>query len=57
MRTARARFPSLTRSCYKILALLFLLSFLFFGAAIVDAYFVDWLGYEFERLLRPPLQS
>ena len=39
---------------YRFFALMWMLCFLLLGAIIVDAYFTDWIGYEFERLLRPP---
>ena len=41
-------------SRYRLLALFFGLLFLLLGGAIVDAYFVDWVGYEFDRLLEVP---
>ena len=39
---------------YRFFALMWMLSFLIIGAIIIDAYFIDWIGYEFERLLQPP---
>ena len=37
---------------YRLCALGFLLLFIASGAALVDAYFLDWLDYEFGRTLR-----
>lgn len=37
---------------YQLYALGFLLLFILSGAALLDAFFLDWLGYEFGCSLR-----
>ncbi len=39
---------------YRLIAAILLLLFVLLLAAIVDAYFIDWIDYEFERGLQPP---